>query len=58
MLIKDFQALDRLIFEWSILEEHPLPQWRPPISRYVEILSNESWRDSPSEVLQSYLEEV
>ena len=44
------QYLDTLIFKWSVLEGLRLPDWRPPISKYIEILSKET--------LEQYLERV
>jgi len=58
MLIKEFQDLDRLISEWSILRESPHPEWVPPISKYIEILSKENWKNSILEVLNPYLTKV
>jgi len=58
MLIKEFQDLDMLISEWSILRESPYPEWAPPISKYIQILSQENWKESVMEVLRPHLEKV
>ena len=58
MLVKEFQDLDRLISEWSILRESPHPEWVPPVSKYIEILSKENWKNSIMEVLNPYLTKV
>jgi len=52
------QRLDRLIFEWSVLREQYIPVWVPPTSKYIEILTKESWRNTPLEALKQYVEEV
>ncbi len=52
------QDLDTLIFEWSILEKYRPPEWVPPTSRYIEILSKENWSRTPLEVLEQHLKEV
>lgn len=58
-LVKDFQELDSLISEWSILEDYSHPMnWHPPISKYLEILAKESWEKSPLESLKDGLEQL
>ena len=56
-LVKDFKELDRTIFQWSVLEEYPI-SWCPPMSKYLQILEKESWKESPLESLKDVLEKL
>lgn len=58
-LIKDFQGLDKTVSQWSFLEDrtHPL-RWHPPTSKYIQILTKETWEKSPLEKLKGSLKEL
>lgn len=58
-LVEDFQELDRVISQWSFLEDYTCPtRWHPPMSKYIQILTKESWKKSPLESWKDSLEKL
>lgn len=56
-LVDEFQELDRIISQWSILESIPV-SWHPPLGKYLQILERESWEKSPMETLKDILKKL
>jgi hypothetical protein len=53
-LVKEFQELDSLISQFSILEDLTRPpswSWSPPAGKLYVILEPESWKQTPMEIL-------
>jgi len=54
-LIQDFQRLNDLVINFSILEDLTRPpswSWFPPIGKVYSLLEPESWKQNPMEVLK------
>jgi len=54
-LIQDFQRLNDLVINFSILEDLTRPpswSWFPPIGKVYLLLEQESWKQNPIEVLE------